>query len=505
MFRGGFFLLAAWIFYAYPAESQIRVEKWDYFELSLDGDVRSNPFTEVNLSVEFTHATGKITVPGFYDGQEVYVVRFMPTEEGPWTYITTSNVKRLNGKKGSFICTPPGRGNRGPVRVRDTFHFAYADGTPYYPVGTTSYAWVHQGDSLERITLRSLRENAFNKIRMCIFPKNYPYNKNEPIYYPFVRDSAGNSDFTRFDIRFWRHFEQRIRELRDLGIEADIILFHPYDWDRWGYDRMPPEADERYLKYALARLAAFRNVWWSMANEFDFMQAKSMDDWDRLFQLVQKEDPGQHLRSIHNGRAIYDHGKPWVTHASIQGHDLRRAAEWRDKYKKPVVYDEVGYEGNLPEDFGDLPAEELVRRMWDGTVNGAYVGHGETFQHPADVLWWSKGGILHGRSPQRIAFLRRIIEEDGIAALQPLDAELCSWRVTRGQVSGIEGEYYLLYLGYRQPGSINFKLPEDRNFRIEIIDTWDMSVVPVLGTFRGAFSLRLPAKPWMAVRIRRVG
>ncbi len=31
----------------------------------------------------------------------------------------------------------------------------------------------------------------------------------------------------------------RIAALRDLGIEADIILFHPYD--RWGYATMDAE------------------------------------------------------------------------------------------------------------------------------------------------------------------------------------------------------------------------------------------------------------------------
>ena len=33
---------------------------------------------------------------------------------------------------------------------------------------------------------------------------------------------------------------------------------------------MPAEADDRYLRYAVARLAAYRNVWWSLANECDF-------------------------------------------------------------------------------------------------------------------------------------------------------------------------------------------------------------------------------------------
>ena len=77
------------------------------------------------------------------------------------------------------------------MRVRYTTHFGYEDGTPYVPIGTTCYAWTHQGDALEEQTLATLRTAPFNKMRMCVFPKSYAYNANEPVYYPFERDAAG--------------------------------------------------------------------------------------------------------------------------------------------------------------------------------------------------------------------------------------------------------------------------------------------------------------------------
>jgi len=69
------------------------------------------------------------------------------------------------------------------------------------------------------------------------------------------------------------------------------------------------------------------------------------------------------------------------------------------------------YEGNIPRRWGNISAQEMVRRFWLGTARGSYVGHGETYLHPEEILWWSKGGVLHGESLRRIAFLRRIIEE----------------------------------------------------------------------------------------------
>jgi hypothetical protein len=152
-------------------------------------------------------------------------------------------------------------------------------------------------------------------------------------------------------------------------------------------------------------------VWWSLANEYDFVESKGEADWDRLFRLVQACDPYAHPRSIHNCRAFYDYAKPWVTHDSIQHSDLARVTEWRQTYARPFVVDECCYEGNFDRAWGNITEQEMSHRFWEGTVRGGWVGHGETYLHPDDVLWWSKGGELHGESPARIRFLRTILEE----------------------------------------------------------------------------------------------
>lgn len=106
--------------------------------------------------------------------------------------------------------------------------------------------WNLQGDELEEQTLATLRDAPFNKIRMCVFPKRYLFNFNEPPCYPFEGEvkrpwdpanlENGRTpppvdfwDFTRFNPEYFRHLEKRILDLQELGIEADLILFHPYD------------------------------------------------------------------------------------------------------------------------------------------------------------------------------------------------------------------------------------------------------------------------------------
>jgi len=484
---------------------QTEVAQWDRYEIVLQGPRDGNPYTDVTLRAQFRHRNRLMDIDGFYDGEGLYRLRFMPDRPGIWTYRTISNRSELNGFAGEVICIQPAVGIHGPVRVRNVHHFAYDDGTLYVPIGTTCYAWLHHSGALEQQTLQTLRSAPFNKLRMCVFPTHYLYNDNEPEYYPFMGSPQHGWEYQRFNPAFFRHLEERVTDLLNLGIEADIILFHPYD--RWGFAALGAANDDLYLRYIVARLASFRNVWWSLANEYDLVRAKSEQDWDRLFRIVQECDPYGHLRSIHNWYSpnrhlrgwqnFYDHSKPWVTHQSIQHHDLFLVTEWRKAYRKPVVVDECCYEGNLDQGWGNITAEEMTRRVWEGMARGAYVGHGETYLHPRNIIWWSHGGVLHGQSPARIAFLRQIVEEGPGQELTPFD-----WGWELG-CTGVAGAYYLVYFGDTQPAIRRLPLPDDASFRIELIDTWNMTIDPLEETFRGECDVPLPGKPYVALRIMR--
>ncbi len=449
---------------------------------------------------------------GFYDGNGVYKLRFMPELTGQWNYRTKSNISELHDKTGELRCVPATEGNHGSVRVRNQYHFAYADGKPYYVFGTTAYAWIHQTEDLQKQTLDTLKNSPFNKIRMCLFPKHYDFNHNEPELYPFEGTLSDGFDFTRPNPEFFAHLERRIKDLQELSIECDLILFHPYD--RWNFSRMGAENDEWYLKYVVARLSSFRNVWWSMANEYDlFFDAETakntVEDWERLAGVVTTSDPYGHLNSIHNCMKFYDYRKPWITHSSIQKTDCYKTSEytneWHYTYGKPVVIDECGYEGNINHGWGNITGEEMTRRFWEAIVRGGYMGHGETYMHPDDILWWSHGGVFHGSSPARIAFLREIIE--GL----PQEIE-CVPRDPKSTVPeqdvtvGKAGENcYLFYFGLSQPAFRPFSFSKRKKYEVEIIDTWEMSITKMEDIYSGDFRIDLPGKSYICVKITCVG
>ena len=517
-----------------------QVERWGTAEFTCRGPAEGNPFLEHTIKGIFTGKHETVEADGFYDGEGIYKVRFMPSFEGEYSFSLTGSFLDKTAE-GSFFVVPPSEGNHGPVHVAATYHFAYADGTPYYSIGTTCYVWELQSDERIAETLDSLREARFNKIRFCIFPKHYDYNLGEPRSYPFegtpmdssiltsenfnaytqgTSHTAGSSgreencgegatgndwDFTRFRPEHFRHIEECIIRLQKLGIEADLIVMHPYD--RWGFSCMSEEEDGRYWQYVLARFSAYRNVWWSLANEYDLMMHKTLEDWERYASIICEKDPYHHLRSIHNCHSFYDYRRPWVTHCSIQRQEPYLSAEhvskWREEYRKPIVLDEICYEGNIQFGWGNISGRELLRRFWEASCRGGYAGHGETLMNPENVLWWSHGGRLRGESHKRFGFLYDILCETPGLGLAPYDLKWdCVCGVPEREWMNPVKSYYLIYFGFTCPSFKEYYFDNETEFEIEVIDTWNMTIEKQ-GTGKGKFRVELPGREYMAVRLRR--
>ncbi len=401
------------------------IEQWGVFELSLIGSSDGNPYMDDTLYGKFTNGSKTVTVPGFYDGNGIYKIRFSPDKQGRWTYAIQSSQDELNDKAGSFQCVEPTGKNHGPVKIVNTHYLEYEDGSPFYSVGTTAYQWTSVKQSIQDKTIETLKTTPFNKVRMCVFPKSYRYgNTTEPWVYPYSRKDTVN-DFTQPNFEFFQNFDKRVAQLMDMGIEAEVILFHPYD--KWGYFLMGKEMNEKYVRYMIARLSAYRNVWWSLANEWDIPEIKVAIDWEGIGTLLQNEDPYGHLRSIHNWYQdethFYDHTRPWVTHVSAQTYFFFNAIKWRDQYQKPVLFDEMRYEGDVASGWGKLTAKEMSDYFWKAGLSGVYGMHSDTYRNDTDteteVRWWAKGGRLMGESSKRITFFRSIMEQAPVKEMKP--------------------------------------------------------------------------------------
>lgn len=507
------------------------MRQYETVELTFSGKEPQGSQAVVDVNAVFTKdgATDSVAVKGFYAGSGEYKVRFLPMEQGNYHYQVDGEVQA----KGS-ISVAPAAGGHGIIKACNT-HFEYGDGSLFLPFGTTVYAFFHQSEELIDQTFSTLAKAPFNKVRLCLFPKHYDYNHNEPQLYAFEKDAEGKWDVHRPCFAFWEHFERRLKQLEEMDIQVDLILFHPYD--RWGFSSLSGEDNLVYLDYLLRRFSALPNLWWSLANEYDLCGAKTMEDWYEIEGFVAENDPYHHLLSNHNCFQPWDFSRERITHVSIQSKALERAGVWMAQYGKPVVIDECCYEGNIIHTWGNISGREMVSRFWKAYAQGGYCTHGETFLDPEnEILWWARGGELKGESPERIAFLRNIMESlpgpltpvqghfDKLAGLTEKDMEAMEASVPEDQLTFARavlrtdraylqmmadkdrefkgsclGKAFLKYYGMICCAVDEWELPMEESYRIEVIDTWEMTRKTVMTGVNGKVSISLPGKEGMAV------
>ena len=120
--------------------------------------------------------SGKTNVlDGFYDGDETWRVRFAPDEEGEWSYLLRGEGVEIL-QRGKVRCIAP-RGN-GFIRIHpeNPYAFAYADGTPFFPMGDTCYGLYDDSPitpELRTEYLAARRARHFNFVRMSVGHSEY--------------------------------------------------------------------------------------------------------------------------------------------------------------------------------------------------------------------------------------------------------------------------------------------------------------------------------------------
>ncbi len=498
------------------------VRKYEIFEWTLTADVSGveNPFAQVSLKAVVTGPEGEARLDGFYDGGNTFRLRFMPKAEGEYALETQSNHPALHGLAASFTALPAPAGDHGPVGV-DGIHFRHADGARFFVMGTTAYVWHHRPAEIRERTLASFSRYGFNKIRMLFFPKHYTGNfgaidvSYEPPCYPF-EGRPGSFDFSRPNPTYFREYEDRLRELDARGIIADTILFHPYDYGHWNIDAGMDEDEALfYVKYLVARIAAFRNVWWSLANEYDIKLLSDkktltvglhVRDWDVIGEFVKARDPSGHPISCHNitfGRIYPD--RPWMSHVSYQHPDTyTQMIELRARCGKPVIDDEYQYEGNTPDDWGNSSAELTLERHWRSVMAGGYATHGEAFirENNRDIFW-AYGGDMTGESAKRLKFLKEIVEK---CPFEEMERDLANTDACNCYALRKDYDFYLIFMRRAMPVK-HLWLGDRANvlngirYKLTRYDAWNCekleeTVIPA--------STKLPVEEWRVLTLERI-
>ena len=387
--------------------ARIPVRTWDVFEITLEATgshtnpyidcIRENepPFLTAIFSGVSGESTGKsIVVPGFWDGEKTWKVRFAPPSEGIWKYETISADRGLRGKRGQITVTGwseeekalnPVR--RGFITVRETYpgkghYFAYSDGKPVLWIADTWWDWTNS-----RIAFESFRkladtraEQGFN-IGQLFFAGN-GWGRESSLLDPV---------YTNPKLEQIRKVEEMIRYANSKGI---TVWIHAW-WSREGINKSIGEENiRRWWKYVIHRLHAY-NVIWVLAGEYNMNNYGGfpLSFWNETGELIKKEDPYNRIVGAHPTPPMWSggaeapqwstaeavHNQSWVDYNQCQtGH-----ARWCNELvpeiinrarsmlpPKPVVVTEPWYEFIE----GNPTAMDIRFAAWSALMSGA-AGH----------------------------------------------------------------------------------------------------------------------------------
>jgi hypothetical protein len=214
-------------------------------------------------------------------------------------------------------------------------------------------------------------------------------------------------DFMRLNVAHWQRVDRAVRAMRERGIVATCILTIEKQNLPDEYGPLT-EAELRLYRYAVARLAAFANVWWDLGNEHNEYRTAA---WAAEMGARMREwDPYDRPGSAHAYAEWVYGDQPWAGFIITQQYGTPAEANaWALQYAgipRPYVNEEYGYEGGRDEPGHGMNADWVRRCHWSIAMAGGYATYGDwTTGTP-----FYTGTIGEGRAPAQLRHLREVFE-----------------------------------------------------------------------------------------------
>jgi Protein of unknown function (DUF4038)/Domain of unknown function (DUF5060) len=382
------------------ASRAVRVPRWEPYEFSFGCDARlENPF-QIGFAAEATGPGGsRLTLPGFYDGNGTWKVRFTPAAEGEWSLLTHSEVPALNNRRASLICISNLASNtHGGLRVDPQYprHFVFEDGTRYFLMGyECDWLWALDlgKPDLRRteVFLDKLAAHGFNYVILNAYAHDTSWRRGKTADDDFGpppmfawEGTNDHPDHTRFNLAYWRHHDRVIDALCRRGMIARIMIKVYNKYVNW--PAKDSAEDDLYFRWLIARYAAYPNINWDFSKEAN--NEKDLAYKLGRLRFLRQNDPYHRLITVHDDRKTYDDAayNDLLDYRSDQQHSKWHAIalEHRRQRNWPVVNVEFGYEhgsggpSDATYDVVQAP-EEVCRRAWEICLAGSYIAYYYTY------------------------------------------------------------------------------------------------------------------------------
>ena len=289
------------------------IPQWDVFEAQFTSTVMyQNPFQDVTVTVEFTAPDGKhLSQAAFWDGANVWRLRFSPEKIGEWSYQTHTSPGKdagLDNQTGAFRCTPYTGKNalfqHGSIRVSANHrHLESADGTPFFWLSDTVWNGPLKADPASWQTY--LNDRQAKKFTVVQFVMTQwvasAANADGRLAYEGVSPVS-------IDPVFFQWMDAQFRAINDHGLVAAPVMIWTAPWSPFAKflnpgNSLPEDQIVRIARYMAARYGAYQVIW-ILAGDGDY-QNEEAERWKRIGEAVFGDNPSRVV-------TIHPAGQKWV-------------------------------------------------------------------------------------------------------------------------------------------------------------------------------------------------
>lgn len=286
-----------------------QVQERGVYEIVLTGNGSvANPYDTL-CRVTFTSPSGKIKiVEAFWDGGNTWRARCYADEVGTWAWATSSSDSGLDQKSGSFACANDGsyiRGRLGPHPANPK-RWASADGKTFVGVVDTGYnlfsrTWDDGTTPISEATFQAYAaDDVANGVDLCFADINGG-GYNDPSWKNFWSDTG---TYDKPNLAAFQKTDERLRWLLlnfpNLFINMTLLAESPdgYQVDTKLWATLTSAKKTRYMRYVIARFAAFPQMTWCFVNDtsYDASHPKNVAMVNEVGAYFKANDPYGSLR-----------------------------------------------------------------------------------------------------------------------------------------------------------------------------------------------------------------
>ncbi|MBN1349620.1 FG-GAP repeat protein [candidate division KSB1 bacterium] len=365
------------------------IERYRQFETELNSNnTYSNPYIDVWLSAHVVSPSGdEFDIDGYWQQNNVWKLRVMPTEIGTWTYTTSSNDPGLDGMTGGFDCIASS--HPGVLRVNDAapHMFELTESGPFFLLGETNWCLMSSTVSFSDGTFQQFIDTRlqqhFNNIQFVLGTGGLPIGTENP------ENEGGHLWISQsgqtLNPEFFNWVDKRIAYLDSVQMGMGFYITWAQHFTTFSRSEF-----ERFERYLLARYAAYPLLYWVIVGEFD--EAGAIIDYNYHGEVIASADPYSHPVTIHPGHSDASNlgtnrifaNEQWLSSIMQQlptnpgnapVNDLNTAVLTDRIYNMPVVNTEFGYEAK---DYnGHIFSSDDVRKYaWAIVMGGGFACYG---------------------------------------------------------------------------------------------------------------------------------